>query len=54
MKELCSQVDVLLCHLMQRLIDLSGGIVLEEDATFRRKRKYKGRLEEGLRCIPLV
>ena len=54
MLETCSQIDLLLCHLMQRLIDLSGGLVLEDELNIRRKRKAKARFEDALKCVPIV
>lgn len=52
--ETCSQMDLLLCHLLQRLIDLSGGLVLEDELSIRRKRKAKTRFEDVLKCVPIV
>ena len=39
---------------MQRLIDLSGGLVLEDELNIRRKRKAKARFEDALKCVPIV
>ena len=47
-------MDLLLCHLLQRLIDLSGGLVLEDELSIRRKRKAKTRFEDVLKCVPIV
>ena len=52
--ETCSLMDLLLCHLLQRLIDLSGGLVLEDELSIRRKRKAKTRFEDSLKCVPIV
>ena len=48
--ETCSLMDLLLCHLLQRLIDLSGGLVLEDELSIRRKRKAKTRFEMCSYC----
>ena len=52
--ELCSQLDLLICHTMQRLIDVTHGLVLDNDTGLKKKRKYKAKREDMLDGIPIV
>lgn len=52
--ELCSQLDLLICHTMQRLIDVTHGLVLDNDTGLKKKRKYKAKREDMLDGIPMV
>ena len=39
--ELASQLDLVICHSMEKLLDLTDGLVVESDATMRRKTKSR-------------
>ena len=52
--ELCSQLDLLICHTMQLLIDVTHGLVLDNDTGLKKKRKYKAKREDMLDGIPMV
>ena len=52
--ELCSQLDLLICHTMQRLIDVTHGLVLDNDTGLKKKRKYKAKRVDMLDGIPMV
>ena len=39
MLEICSQLDFIICHFLQRLGDCTNNLVFEEDISLRRKKK---------------
>ena len=39
MLEICSQLDFIFCHFLQRLGDCTNNLVFEEDISLRRKKK---------------
>lgn len=52
--ELCSQLDMVICHVMQRLIDLTYGLVIDDEATVKKKRKYKVKRDDAFDGVPMV
>ena len=39
---------------MQRLIDITNGLVLDNDTGMKKKRKYKAKREDMLDGVPMV
>ena len=52
--ELASQLDVVICHAMDKLILLTDGYVVENDTGLKRRRKGKGRTDDLADAVPLV
>ena len=52
--ELASQLDLVICHSMEKLLDLTDGLVVESDATMRRKTKSRVKMYYCMDAIPWV
>ena len=52
--ELASQLDLVICHSMEKLLDLTDGLVGESDATMRRKTKSRVKMYDCMDAIPWV
>lgn len=52
--ELASQLDLVICHSMEKLLDLTDGLVVENDATMRRKTKSRVKMYDCMDAIPWV
>lgn len=45
---------MVICHVMQRLIDLTYGLVIDDEATAKKKRKYKVKRDDAFDGVPMV
>lgn len=45
---------MVICHVMQRLIDLTYGLVIDDEATVKKKRKYKVKRDDAFDGVPMV
>ena len=52
--ELASQLDLVICHSMEKLLDLTDGLVGYSDATMRRKTKSRVKMYDCMDAIPCV
>lgn len=52
--EVCSLLDLVICHMMQKLIELTYDLVLDDEATVRKKRKYKMKRDDAYDGVPVV
>lgn len=52
--EQASQLDLLLCHSLEKLLQLTDGLVVNSDASIRRKTKIKAKTSDHVEAIPWV